>query len=73
MTLTDKIQTYLERLSEPIQTEVLHYVEYLFEKVSRQTIAEDKAWYEISLSQAFRGMEDEEELYTLKDLKVRFS
>jgi hypothetical protein len=43
------------------------------EKVSRQTIAEDKAWYELSLNQALRGMEVEEELYTLADLKVHFS
>ena len=73
MALTDKIQIYLDQLSEPLQAEVLHFVEYLFEKVSHQTIAEDKAWYSFSLNQAMSGMEEEEELYTLDDLKVRFS
>jgi hypothetical protein len=71
--ITDKIQTYLDQLSEPLQAEVLHFVEYLLEKVSHQTIAEDKAWYSFSLNQAMSGMEEEEELYTLDDLKVRFS
>ena len=73
MALTDKIQEYLDKLSEPIQAEVLHYVEYLFERVSHQSIAEDRAWYNFSLTQMFRDAEDEEELYTLNDLKVRFS
>ena len=73
MALTDQIQSYLDKLSESIQAEVLQYVEYLFEKTSRQTIAEDQAWYNFSLGQMLRDMEDEDELYTLNDLKVRFS
>lgn len=73
MALIDEIQTYLDKLSEPFQAEVLHYVEYLFEKVSRQTVAEDKAWYGFSISQMMRGMENEEELYALKDIKEHFS
>jgi hypothetical protein len=73
MVLTDKIQEYLNKLSEPIQAEVLHYVEYLFEKTSRQSVAEDEVWYNFSLSQALSDIKDEEELYTFKDLKVHFS
>lgn len=33
---------------------------------------ENKEWSEFSLSQAMKGMEDEPDLYTAKDIKFKF-
>jgi hypothetical protein len=48
---------------------MLDYLEFLLTKAER----EDKEWSRLSLASAMRGMEDEPELYTLADLKVKYS
>lgn len=70
MTITEKILDHVKGLPEPLQAEVLDYVEYLEARVKRDHIADDeKVWADLSLSSAMRGMEDEPSLYTLEDIK----
>jgi hypothetical protein len=54
---------------------VLDFVEYLLAKAEREAIRrEERAWSDLSLSSAMRGMEDEDTpAYTLSDLKAEFS
>ncbi len=69
MVISEKIQDYIQKLPPSFQEEVLDYLEFLLAKVER----EDKEWSRLSLASALRGMEDEPELYTLADLKVKYS
>lgn len=68
MTLKEKILQGVQNLSEPLQAEVLDFVEYLESKVE-----DEKDWSTISLSFAMSGMEKEESSYILSDLKEIFS
>ena len=69
MTIAEKIIDKMQALPEEKQMEVLDFVDFL----ERKMIAEEnQEWAEFSLAAAMRGMEDEEELYSLDDLKVRF-
>jgi hypothetical protein len=71
MAVIDKIQQYVQRLPKPFQTEVLDYVEYLLNKAKRD---EEKDWSDLALVNAMRGMESEETpIYSISDLKVKFS
>ena len=69
MVLREKIQEYIQKLPPSFQEELLDYLEFLLAKAER----EDKEWSRHSLASAMRGMEDELELYTLADLKVKYS
>ena len=74
MALTEQIQQDIQRLPASLQTEVLHFVQYLLAKADRQAADTDgKGWSEWSLMAAMRGMEDEPSDYTDADLKERFS
>ncbi len=75
MTITEKIQQYIQRLPSSFQAEVLDFVEYLLVKAERETLRrEARAWSDLSLALAMRGMEDEATpTYTPADLKVVFS
>jgi hypothetical protein len=69
MTIAGRIEQYVEQMPVSLQTEVLHFVEYLTEKSGR----EDAAWSDMSLAAAMRGMEDEDgPAYTATDLKAVF-
>ncbi len=71
MTITEKIQQYIQRLPGPFQAEVLDFVEYLLAKTERR---EEREWSDLSLASAMRGMEGEDTLaYTTADLKVVFA
>ncbi len=70
MAVAERIQTYLQRLPPPFQTEALDYIEYLLAKAEREERAE---WSALSLAYAVRGMEEEAPEYTLADLRVAFS
>lgn len=74
MTLTEKIYSHIEKLPDTYQAEVLDFVEYLENKVNkaRERQDENRDWSSFSLAQAMRGMEDEEELYSLNDLVESF-
>ena len=70
MTTTQAIVKRLESLPEETREEVLDFVEFLASRdVEKSDRNADLAWSEFSLEAAMRGMEDEESLYTLDDLK----
>lgn len=65
MTTTERIVHHLQSLSETRRLEVLDFVEFIKSR-SRE---ENAVWSELSLTSAMRGMEEEESLYTLEDIK----
>ena len=65
MTTTERIVHHLQSLSETRRLEVLDFVEFIKSR-SREGNA---VWAELSLASAMRGMEKEESLYTLEDIK----
>ena len=70
----DRIQQLLEKLPASFQAEVLDLVEYLAAKASREVVRrEARDWSSLSLANSMCGMEDEETLYTARDLKVVFA
>jgi len=75
MMLTEKIQKYIQKLPESLQSEVLDYVEYLLAKAEHETgRQEEKAWSDFSLFTAMRGSEDEDGPdYRPTDLRVIFT
>ena len=73
MILAKEIVERVQRLPEPLQAEVLDFVEFLLAKTSGESEKEEnRRWMGFSLLSAFRDMEDEPELYADKDLKERF-
>lgn len=80
MIVADKIYQQVGVLPEPLQAEVLDFVEFLLQKVraSEQTSdavadIDNLAWSKVSLEMAMRGMENEDEpLYSLQDLTETF-
>ncbi|MBI5651655.1 MAG: DUF2281 domain-containing protein [Chloroflexi bacterium] len=74
MIAPEKIQQSIQKLPQPLQAEVLDFVEYLLSKVERESAQQDDAdWFSLSLTSAMRGMEDETPTYSTVDLKVVFS
>jgi hypothetical protein len=75
MITVNKLSQYVEKLPQPLQAEVLHFVEYLLSKAERDNgKQEERNWSDLSLSLAMRGMEEEASpKYTTTDLKVIFS
>jgi len=75
MVVAERIREHVQKLSEPLQAEVLHFVEFLLLKVERESAQQDElGWTDFSLTMAMRGMEDEDTpTYTTADLKVVFS
>jgi hypothetical protein len=73
MTTTEAIVQRLKSLPASAQREVLDFVEFLESRQRADRVREDEvAWSAFSLASAMRGMEDEETLYTLADLKEAF-
>ncbi len=73
MSLTEKILEHLQSMPEPLQVEVLHFVEYLESKIKNSELVGEGDWFTLSLSYAMRGMEEEPAHYSLKDVKDLFS
>lgn len=67
--LSKRILQEVERLPSPFQEEVLNFVEFLLSKLTRREL---EMWSAFSLESALAGMEDEEALYTLEDIRVAF-
>jgi Protein of unknown function (DUF2281). len=65
--LNEKIYHSIQQLPSALQEELFDFVQYLLLKAERQERAE---WAALSLTSAMRGMEHEEPLYDLSDLKV---
>ncbi len=70
MTVAEKIIERIRHLPEPVQMEVLNYVEYLETKAVGE---EHGAWSGFSLFQAMRDMESEPSSYSARDLKEVFA
>ena len=71
MTTSEAIVERLKLLPDPVQKEVLDFVEFLESKQAGSDVS-DTEWNRFSLASAMRGMEDENTPYTLHDLKVSF-
>jgi hypothetical protein len=74
MAIAKKVHQYVQKLPELRQSEVLDFVEYLLAKMEREAAQQDeRAWSNLSLALAMRGMEDENTpTYTVADLKLVF-
>ena len=70
MTITEEITQRVNTLPESAKAEILDFIEFLELKVSRTQ--EDIKWSTFFLSSALRGVENEESLYSLDDLKEYF-
>ena len=70
MSIEEKIVQYIQSLPEHEKAEVLDFIDYLKTKGKKREMRE---WGEFSLSFALRGMENEEDLYSLDDLEEAFS
>lgn len=72
--VADTIYASVQKLPEPLQAEVLDFVQFLLLKAEHEaTPEEDDTWMSMSLDLAMRGMEDEDTPeYTLSDIKEKF-
>jgi len=70
-----RIQQDVKRLPAAFQAEALDFVEYLLAKAERSAVRqEERAWSDLSLTSAMRGMEDKDTpTYISFDLRVLFS
>lgn len=69
MMIEEKISESVRKLPPSLQQELLDFVDFLLTKAERR---ETREWNDFSITSAMRGMEDEEPLYTLEDVKVVF-
>jgi hypothetical protein len=74
MNVSDKIYQEVKKLPEPLQAEVLDFVEYLALKLKREiSSGPDLSHTGLSLSMAMRGMEDEDtSTYSVQDSREVF-
>jgi len=73
LTVSDRIYQEVKKLPEPLQAEVLDFVQHLTSKAERATESESSL-RSLSLSLAMRGMEEEDTPdYSVEDLKEVFS
>jgi hypothetical protein len=70
MTVTEQIIKHVRELPEPMQSEILDFIEFLETKTEKSG-KEKIEWSNFSLSQALRGMESESSPYSLFDVKER--
>jgi hypothetical protein len=73
--VTEEINRRVHRLPEPMQAEVLHFVDFLLTRAERDDARrEDRAWSDLSFQSAMHGMEDEDgPEYSEADLTEPFS
>ncbi len=74
MVVTEQINSKLQKLPTLYQQEVLHFIEFLSQKAMRdEAETEEKLWTDFSLTQAIRGLEDDDTPeYTEADLKEKW-
>jgi hypothetical protein len=74
MRVSDKIYQEVKKLPEPLQAEVLDFVQYLAAKAKREFSPDDDLSHtDLSLSLAMRCMEDEDApKYSMEDLREVF-
>jgi hypothetical protein len=69
MSLAEKIIEKVKSLPEDKQSEILDFIDFLSKKVNEE---ERKQWNNFSLESAMRGLETEESLYTVEDIKENY-
>jgi len=69
MGLADKIIEKVKSLPEEKQTEIIDFIDFLERKLEEDEI---KKWNKFSLESAMRGLETEESLYSLNDIKEKY-
>ena len=69
MSLAEKIIKKVKSLPEDKQAEILDFIDFLSKKANEE---ERKQWSKFSLKEAMRGLETEESLYTVKDIKEKY-
>jgi len=67
MVMSQKIQSFIEKLPLAYEEEVIDFLAYLLAKAERE---ENQEWSKISITYAMRDMEDEPSDYSVADLKV---
>ncbi len=74
MRVSERIYEEVKKLPEPLQSEVLDFVQYLASRVELEsTLDNELTAAGVSLSLAMRGMEDEETpSYSSQDLRETF-
>ena len=71
MTAAERIQEQVQKLPEPLQAEILDFIEFLMQHQSMRK--EDLDWSRLSLAAAMRDIEDEDlPIYDESDLKERW-
>jgi hypothetical protein len=75
MQVSEKIYEEVSKLPEPLQVEVLDFIQFLASKANRDIPATDDLSHAgVSLALAMRGMEDEAApAYSIEDLRETFS
>jgi hypothetical protein len=71
MSTAEAILQHLKSLPDSAQREVLDFVQFLESRLTERE--ESLMWSDFSLTSAMQGMEDEETLYSLADIKESFS
>ena len=69
MSLAEKIMEKVKLLPEDKQSEILDFIDFLSKKTNEE---ERKEWSQFSLETAMRGLETEETLYTVEDIKEKY-
>ena len=76
MSTIERLSVETGKLPESSQMEVLHFVEFLMSKTKNDSSGsrqEDLEWYELSLAEAARGIEDDDiPEYTDSDFKEKW-
>ncbi len=74
MAVIEQISHQVQRLPEPLQAEVLHFVEYLLTRSARDDARrEEQEWSVFSLESAMRGIVGESDpVYSETDLKQEY-
>ncbi len=74
MAVTEEINRRVQRLPEPLRAEVLRFVDYLLTRAEQNEDRQaDRAWFDVSLQSAMRGLKDEGGPdYSEADLTERF-
>lgn len=74
MSTVEKINFHVQQLPQPLQIEVLNFIEFLASKLSPENSRQaELSWSQFSIAQAMRGMEDEDApVYDQSDLKEKW-
>ncbi len=69
MSLAEDILEKVKLLPEDKQTEILDFIDFIAKKMDQK---ERREWSQFSLEEAMRGLDTEETLYTVEDIREKF-